>query len=144
MNKTQEFYNKKARFDYQIEEDLEAGVALLGAEVKAIRAGKLAMSGTYAKILGGELYWIGAVINAPEVDNNRSKKLLVHKHELSKIIGKLEQKNYSLVPLKGYFKKGKFKLLLGLGRGKKSHDKREEIRRRENDREMARKMKRIL
>lgn len=143
MNNTKEFYNKKARFDYQIEEELEAGVVLTGAEVKAIRLGKLNMTGSYAKILGGELFWVGSNINAHEIDNSRSRKLLIHKDELSKIVGKLEQKNFTLVPLKGYFKSGKFKLLLGLGKGKKSHDKRETIKKRESKRELARKIKSI-
>lgn len=138
---TKEFYNKKARFDYQIEEDIEAGVALEGTEVKAIRAGKLNITGSYARILGGELYWVGANIASPDVDNNRSKKLLLHKSELSKIVGRLEQKNYTLVPLKGYFKRGKFKLLLGLGKGKKAHDKRETIKKRDAEKELAYKAK---
>lgn len=140
---SKEFYNKKARFDYQIEEDIEAGVALTGIEVKSIRLGKLNMTGSYAKILGGELYWVGANISNPDIDNNRSKKLLIHKAELNKIVGKLEQKNYTLVPLKGYFKRGKFKLLLGLGKGKKAHDKRETIKRRDLDRELARKVRQV-
>lgn len=141
MSNSKEFYNKKAHFDYFIEEEIEVGVVLLGTEVKAIRTGKLSMVGTYAKLLGGELYWVGANINSPDVDNNRSRKLLVHKSELSKMIGKIEQKNFTLLPLKGYFKNGKFKLLLGLGRGKKKHDKRQVLKNREADREAARKIK---
>jgi len=139
MNK--EFNNKKARFDYFIDEELEAGVVLFGNEVKAIRSGKLNMAGTYAKVLGGELYWVGANIDGLGVDNNRSRKLLVHKSELNKLIGKIEQKNYTLMPLKAYFKHGQFKILLGLGKGKKKHDKRELIKARDLEREIAKKLK---
>lgn len=141
-SKAREFINKKARFDYHIEEELEAGIVLSGAEVKAIRNGKMNMAGTYARILSGELFWVGADINAPDVDNNRSRKLLLKKTEIAKLVGKLEQKNYSLVPIKAYFKHGKLKLLLGLGKGKKLFDKREVIKNRDTQRDLDRKIRR--
>lgn len=141
MSNKKEFYNKKARFNYFIEHEIEAGVQLRGAEVKAIRAGKLNMINTYAKIIGTELFWVGADIISSEVDNSQSKKLLVHRKELSKLVGLLEQKNFSLIPLKGYFKNGKFKLLLGLGKGKKQHDKRESIKKKDLNREISRKIR---
>lgn len=138
---SKEYLNKRARFDYFIEEEIEAGVVLSGLEVKAIRSGKLNMDSTYAKFLGGELYWVGANINAPGADNSNSRKLLVHRAEFVKLNSKVEQKNYALVPLKGYFKRGKFKLLLGLGKGKKKFDKRETIKQREQQREIGRKVR---
>ncbi len=135
-----EFTNKKAFFDYQIIEEIEAGVELRGKEIKAIRSGRLDLSGSYAKIIGQELFWVGGTIQG-DFDNNKSRKLLIHKHELEKITGKLVQNNFTLVPLKGYFKGGFFKLLLGLGRGKKRYDKRQTIKRRELDIELSRKVK---
>lgn len=126
--------NKKAYFNYEIKDKLEAGIELIGAEVKYLTSGKVNIGGAYAKILQGtkkpELYLINAKIGDGE-GSDRSRRLLLHRYEINKLIGLLQEKNLSLVPLIIYGKRGLIKLELGLGKGKKSHDKREVIKKRD-------------
>ena len=140
--------NKKAHFNYVIEERFEAGVVLSGWEVKAIRAGQVQLTDGYVVIRDGELFLIGCRINAlrtasthvrPEPD--RTKKLLMHKDEIRRLIGKVEQKGYTLVPLNLHWKAGKVKCEIALAKGKAEHDKRDTIKDREGKREVERAMK---
>ena len=137
--------NKKATFDFFIEDTIETGIMLLGPEVKSLRDGKANLRDGYAKVLKGELFLYNVHIspytfttNSPP-DPLRPRKLLLHKKEIKKLIGKVQEKGVALIPLKIYFKaNGKAKLALGLARGKKLYDKRDSIKGRENDREMNR------
>jgi len=140
--------NRQARFLYEILETYEAGIQLSGTEVKSIRAGKVNLRDGYGLIRNGEALLINVHISPYQAsgeyfnhDPRRTRKLLLHRKEINKLIGQLEQKGLTLVPLKMYFKKGWIKLSLGVGKGKKLHDKRETIKRREDDRQMARAMK---
>lgn len=140
--------NPKARFDYDILEILEAGVVLSGHEVKAIRAGKASIRGSYVKILGGEPWLLGAQIapyqpgNAPvDYDPQRTRKLLLKKSELKYLIGKSEERGLTLIPLKIFDRHGLIKLEIGIGRGKKKYDKRETIKQRETKRAIRRALK---
>lgn len=136
--------NRKARRDYFILETLEAGIVLKGAEVKSLRRGKASFSDSYASLEGEEV-WLhnlhiaaydqGSVFNPPPT---RSRKLLLHKREIKKLIGQTAEKGYTLVPLKIYLKRGMVKLELAVARGKKYHDKRQAIKKREVEREIAR------
>ncbi|OKH26056.1 SsrA-binding protein [Hydrococcus rivularis NIES-593] len=141
--------NRQARFLYEILETYEAGIELLGTEVKSIRAGKVNLRDGYALIRNGEAWLINVHISPYEAsgqyfnhDPRRTRKLLLHRKEISKLIGQVEQKGLTLVPLKMYFKGSLVKVSLGLGRGKKLHDKRETLKRRQDEREMARLLKR--
>jgi SsrA-binding protein len=133
--------NRKARFDYSILETFEAGVALLGTEVKAIREGQAGLRDSYARIDNEEVWLLNMHIGPyshtgyASHEERRQRKLLLHRHEIRKLVGKVAEKGLTLVPLELYFKNGRVKLLLGLARGKQAHDKRETIRRRETDRE---------
>lgn len=137
--------NKKATFDFFIEDTIETGIVLLGPEVKSLRDGKANLRDGYAKIVKGEIMLYNVHIspyafttNAPP-DPLRPRKLLLHKREIKKLIGKVQEKGVALIPLKIYFKaNGKAKLSLGLARGKKLYDKRASIKDRESDREMNR------
>jgi SsrA-binding protein len=140
--------NRRARFDYHIEERFEAGVVLSGWEIKAIRAGQVQLTDGYVMIRDGELYLIGCRINAlrsasthvsPEAD--RTKKLLMHKEEIRRLIGKVEQRGFTLVPLDLHYKGGRVKVEIALAKGKASHDKRDSIKEREGKREVERAMK---
>ena len=140
--------NRRARFDYHIEETYEAGLVLSGWEIKAIRAGQVQLTDGYVVIRDGELQLIGCRINAlrsasthvtPEAD--RTKKLLMHKEEIRRLIGKVEQKGYTLVPLNLHWKNNKIKCEIGLAKGKAEHDKRDTIKDREGKREVERAMK---
>jgi SsrA-binding protein len=140
--------NRRARFDYHIEERFEAGIVLEGWEVKAIRAGQVQLTDGYVVIRDGELSLIGCRINAlrtasthvhPEAD--RTKKLLMHKAEIRRLIGKVEQRGYTLVPLNLHYKGGRVKVDLALAKGKAEHDKRDSIKEREGKREVERAMK---
>ena len=140
--------NKKARFNYHIEERYEAGMVLEGWEIKAIRDGQVQLTDGYVVIKDGELFLIGCRINAlrsasthirPEAD--RTKKLLMHKEEIRRLIGKVEQKGYTLVPLDLHFKGGRVKCEIALAKGKAEHDKRDTIKDREGKREVERAMK---
>jgi SsrA-binding protein len=133
--------NRKARHDYHILETYEAGVALLGTEVKAIREGRVNLRDSYARTDGGEVWMVNVHISSyshrgyADHAEMRQRKLLLHRHEIRKLIGRTAEKGLTLVPLQMYFKNGRIKVLVGLARGKQAHDKRETIRRREVDRE---------
>src|SRR5215204_7578900 len=133
--------NRKARHDYHILETWEAGLALLGTEVKSIREGRVNLRDSYARVDNGEI-WMQNVHISPyshrgsaEHAELRQRKLLLHRDEIRKMVGKVAEKGLTLVPLEIYFKNGRVKVLLALARGKQEHDKRETIRRREVDRE---------
>jgi len=142
--------NKKARFEYEILETIEAGIVLKGTEVKSVRQKKVSIQESYARIKDGEAYIIGMTISPYEMGNQfnhepaRERKLLLHRQELKRLTGKLKEKGLTLVPLKIYFKNGKVKILLGLGKGKTTYDKRKTIQKREADRELQRAVKRDL
>jgi len=139
--------NKKAYHDYEILETLEAGIVLVGAEIKAIRNGKINLTGSHARMFqtknaklktnnkietpNPELFLLGAHINAPGVTPERDKKLLLHKNEINKLLGKTQQKTLTMIPLKLYLKKGRAKVEIALARGKKLHDKRETIKKKD-------------
>jgi len=140
--------NKKAYFNYQIMETFEAGIVLKGSEVKSIRAGRINLAGSYATLKGDEAFLIGADISPwqqkntpPEYDSKRSRKLLLNKAELRYLIGKAEQKNLTLVPLRMYSKRGKIKLEFGLARGRKKANKRELLKKRTIDKEIKLELK---
>ena len=139
--------NRKARHDYHILETYEAGIALLGTEVKAIREGRVNLRDSYARTDGGEVWMMNVHISAyshrgyADHAETRQRKLLLHRHEIRKLIGRTAEKGLTLVPLQMYFKNGRVKVLVGLARGKQAHDKRETIRRREADRETRAAMK---
>lgn len=139
--------NRKARHDYKIEETFEAGVALKGTEVKSIRDGKASLNEAFAYMLNGEL-WLKNMYVKPykfgtynNHDERRDRKLLLKRSEIREIDKYINQKGYTLVPLKLYFKRGYAKILVGLGRGKKSYDKREDIKEKDMRRELDRKIK---
>ena len=133
--------NRKARHDYHILDTFEAGVVLLGTEVKSIREGSANLRDSYARVENGEIWLLNVHISpyshrgSSEHAERRQRKLLLHRDEIRKLVGKVAEKGLTLVPLELYFKKGRVKVLLGLARGKQAHDKRETIRRREVDRE---------
>ena len=140
--------NRRARYDYHIEERHEAGLVLDGWEIKAIRAGQVQLTDGYVVITGGELYLIGCRINAlrsasthvnPEAD--RTKKLLMHKAEIRRLVGKVEQRGFTMVPLNLHYKGGRVKLDLALAKGKAEHDKRNATKDREWEREKGRLMR---
>jgi SsrA-binding protein len=140
--------NKKAVFNYHIEERFEAGMVLDGWEVKALREGKVQLTDGYVVIRGGELFIIGCQINPIRTTSThlpaeaaRTKKLLLHKDEIRRLIGKVEQKGYTLVPLNLHWKNGRVKCDIALGKGKAEHDKRDTIKDREGKREVERAMK---
>ncbi len=140
--------NKKAVFNYFIEERFEAGMVLEGWEVKAVREGKVQLTDGYVVIRDGEMYIIGCQINPLKTasthvrpDAVRTKKLLLKKDEIKRLIGKVEQKGYTLVPLNLHWKNGKVKCEIGLAKGKAEHDKRDTIKEREGKREIERALK---
>ena len=140
--------NKKAFHDYFIEDQLEAGLMLEGWEVKAIRAGRAQIKEAYVVVKSGEVVLIGAhttpLISASthiSPDPVRTRKLLLHEKEISKLIGKVERAGYALVPLDLHYTRGRVKLTVGLAKGKKQHDKRETEKQRDWDREKARLMR---
>ena len=140
--------NKKAAYNYFFEEKFEAGMVLQGWEVKALREGKVQLTDGYVVIRDGELYVIGCQINPLRTasthvnpDAVRTKKLLLHKDEIRRLIGKVEQKGYTLVPLNLHWKSGKVKCEIALAKGKAEHDKRDTIKDRESKREVERAMK---
>jgi SsrA-binding protein len=141
--------NRQARFLYEILETYEAGVELLGTEVKSIRAGRVNLRDGYALIRNGEVWLLNAHISPHATTGSyfnheptRTRRLLLHKQEIRKLIGKVEQQGLTLVPLKMYLKKGRVKVAIALVRGKKLHDKREDVKKRDDKRDMARAMKR--
>ena len=140
--------NRRARFDYHIEERYEAGMLLPGWEIKSLREGKVQLTDGYVVIRNGELFIIGCQINPLNTasshvnpDSVRTKKLLLHKEEIKRLIGKVEQKGYTLVPLNLHWKNGRGKCEIGLAKGKAEHDKRDTIKDREGKREVERAMK---
>jgi len=139
--------NKKARHDYFIEERFEAGMALEGWEVKSMRAGKLQLSDSHVIIQNAEAWLLGAHISPLQTasthinpDPTRTRKLLLHKKELSKLIGAVERKGYTIAPLAVYWIRGKVKIEIGLAKGKQKHDKRAS----EKDRDWQREKQRVL
>jgi SsrA-binding protein len=140
--------NRKAYFQYEILEKFEAGLSLLGSEVKSLREGRANLSDAYAIIRNHEAFLLNCHISPYSHagpfnhDPIRTRKLLLHHHEIDKLLGKTQEKGLTLIPLRLYFKKGKAKAELGLAKGKKLYDKRESIKRRELDREVGKAMKR--
>ncbi len=138
--------NPKATHDYHILETWEAGVVLTGTEVKSLRSGKASIKEGFARLANGEVFLEGVNITPYEQGNRynhdpvRTRKLLLHRKEIERLIGAVEQKGLTLVPLELYFRNGVAKVTLALGRGKKQHDRREDLKRRDADREMARAM----
>lgn len=136
--------NRKAFHDYFIEETFEAGVMLTGTEVKSLRAGKANLKDSYARIKDGEIFLLNTHISPynqadgfKQHEPERTRKLLLHKKEILKLLGKTREKGYTLVPTKIYFKDGKAKVEIGLARGKTSYDKRDSIKARDVKREIA-------
>ncbi|QPC47439.1 SsrA-binding protein SmpB [Mangrovibacillus cuniculi] len=134
--------NKKARFDYFIEETFEAGIVLQGTEIKSVRKGRMNLKDAFAKIHNGEIFLWNAHISPYEQGNRynhdplRVRKLLLHKKQINTLIGKSKEQGYSIVPLKVYIKDGYAKVLIGLAKGKKNYDKREDLKKKEAKREM--------
>ena len=140
--------NRKARHDYFIDEKFEAGLSLLGAEVKSLREGKVNLRDSYARISRrGEMFLVGVHISpyghagkeAPDPD--RVRKLLMHRREIDRLAGKIREKGFTVVPTRLYFKGGRVKIELGLAKGKEHHDKRDDIKKAESKREIDRAMK---
>jgi SsrA-binding protein len=133
--------NRKAYFDYHILETFEAGIALLGTEVKGIREGQANLRDSFARLEKGEVWLFNVHINPyshrgyVDHDPKRKRRLLLHKHEIRKLIGKTVEKGLTLVPTKMYFKNGKVKVVIALAKGKQDRDKRDTMRKRETDRE---------
>jgi len=143
--------NKKAFHDYFVEEKFEAGIALQGWEVKAIRAGRMNIKESYVIIRNGEIFLIGMHITALPTasthvnpDPTRTRKLLLHDHQIMKLIGKVERAGYALVPLDLHYTRGRIKLEVGLAKGKKQHDKRGDEQEKDSKREAQRAMKERL
>ena len=139
--------NKKASHDYFIEEKIECGIALHGTEVKSLRMGKCSIKEAFIRIENGEVFAYGMHISPYEKGNIfnkdplRVKKLLLHKQEINKLLGKIKEKGYTLVPLQVYFSRGKAKVEIGLARGKKLYDKRDDIAKKDQRRETEREFK---
>ena len=143
-----EIINRKAKFDYFIEDEFEAGIVLTGTEIKSIRAGHCNLKDCYGVVKNGEVFLLNMFIaqyregNIFNHSETRSRKLLLHKKEIKKIEESISLNGLTLVPLKGYFKDNKFKILVGIGRGKKNYDKRESIKERDIKREVDKNLKR--
>ncbi len=140
--------NKKARFDYHIEKTFEAGIALEGWEVKSARDKRVQLKESYVIVKHGEIWLLGSHISPLtsasthiNPDPVRTRKLLLHRREIDMLIGQVERKGYTLVPLSMYWSHGKVKLQIGLAKGKKSHDKRASIKERDTNRDLRRMMK---
>lgn len=142
--------NKKARHDFEIEETFEAGIVLQGTEIKSIRNGRVNMKESFARVNNGEVFLHNMHISPYDQGNihnhepTRARKLLLHRKEINQLVGQTQQKGYSLVPLKMYIKNGVAKVLIGLGRGKKKYDKREDLKRKQQKREIDRAIKESL
>jgi SsrA-binding protein len=140
--------NRKARHDYFIDESYEAGIALTGSEIKSIRAGRVNLRGGYARVVNGEI-WLHDIHISPYDQSGkyynhepmRPRKLLLHRREISRIAGQVDRQGFTLVPLRVYFKGRRLKVDLGLARGKKLYDKRDDIAKREVKRDIERVMK---
>lgn len=136
--------NRKARHDYEVLDTFEAGIVLQGTEVKSLRQGRANLKDSYATIKNGEVFLLNMHISPYEQGNvynhdpTRTRKLLLHKSEINRLIGKVEEKGMTLIPLKVYFKRGKAKVELALARGKKLYDRRRDIAKRDAERELRR------
>ena len=139
--------NRKAKHKYEVLDTLECGIALVGSEVKSLREGRLSLGEAYGRVKQGEVWLVGADIaeyvqaNRMNHDPKRTRKLLLHRREIGTFAGKAHEKGLTLVPLKMYFKRGKAKLLLGLCRGRRVHDKREALKKADTQREISRVMR---
>jgi SsrA-binding protein len=139
--------NRRARFDYEIIETWEAGIALTGTEVKSLRNGKAQITDAYGIVKDGEVWLLNLHIAPYEQGNRfnheatRTRKLLLHSKEIKKMIGAVERQGLTLIALEIYFKRGRAKVRLGLGKGKKNHDKRADLKEKDDKREMARAVK---
>ena len=140
--------NRRARFEYEVLETLECGIALVGSEVKSLRTGKLSLEEAYARVHQGEVWLVGCEIpeyaqaNRFNHDPRRRRKLLLHRREIRRFASKAYEKGLTLVPLKMYFKQGRAKVLLGVCRGRKLYDKRERLKKEDVRRDIARAMRR--
>jgi SsrA-binding protein len=136
--------NRRARFDYTISETIEAGMVLQGTEVKSLRDGRADLKDAYADVQEDEVFLLHAHIDQYEQANRfnhdpvRPRKLLLHKHEIRRLIGKTQEKGLTLIPIRMYFSHGKAKVELGLAKGKKQYDKREDVKRRSAERDIQR------
>ncbi len=134
--------NRRARHDYHIESTMEAGLVLTGTEVKSLRQGKVSLSDSYATVIEGEIFLVGAHIAAYEMashfnhDPKRQRKLLMHKREIGRLAIKIRERGFTLVPLEMYFRRGNAKVLLGLAKGRKQYDHRDTIRKKQERREL--------
>lgn len=148
IEKTVNIQNKRARFEYELLEQLEAGIVLTGTEIKSLRSGKASITESFCQFIEGELYVVNMSIDEYKLGTfynhktKRERKLLLHKRELNKLARRLKDAGHTIVPLKLYINdRGLAKLLIALARGKKLHDKREAIKERESKRDLARVMK---
>jgi SsrA-binding protein len=136
--------NRRARHDYHLTDRLEAGIVLTGTEVKSLRDGRVSLQQAYADVRDGEVWLVGATISPYEQasvdahDPDRDRKLLLHRKEIASLIGKVQQRGFTLVPTRLYFKDGRAKVELALAKGKELHDKRRDIARRDADRQIER------
>ena len=143
-----EILNRKAKYNYQIFETVEAGIVLTGTEIKSLRLGKANIKDSYARVKNNEIFLINMHISSYDNgnlfnhDETRERKLLLHKKEILKFRDKIKLEGYTLVPLKVYLKNGKAKILIGLAKGKKSYDKREDIKKRDIERNIRARLKR--
>jgi SsrA-binding protein len=142
--------NKKASYNYEILERMEAGISLLGTEVKSIRDGKISLKESYSEIKGGEVFLVNCHISPYEPasrfnhDPRRERKLLLHRREIKRLIGKIQEKGLTLVPTMVFFNdKGKVKVEISLGKGKRAYEKREAIRERDRKRELRAELKKV-
>jgi SsrA-binding protein len=139
--------NRRARHDYEVVESVEAGLALVGSEVKSLRAGRADLKDSYGIVEDGEAWLVGLHISPYQFaregghDPDRTRKLLLHRGEIERIRGRLDQKGLTLIPLRLYFKEGKAKVEVALAKGKAQYDKRETLKRRQAEREMQRAMR---
>lgn len=139
--------NRKAFFNFEIEDAFECGIVLLGSEVKSLRNGKANLSDSYGKVRNGEIFLVEAHISPYSQSNRlnheplRERKLLLHKKQIKRLAGKVAERGFSLIPLKMYFKNGKVKVEMALARGKKTYDKRDAIKKKEQRRELERLVK---
>jgi SsrA-binding protein len=140
--------NRKARYLYDVLDRVEAGIALRGPEVKSLRAGQADLSDSYARLRGGEMFLVNAQISPytqagrENLEPKRERKLLLHRSEIDRLSGRVAERGLTLVPLSIYFKDGRAKVELALARGRRTHDKREAIRRREDERTLRRVLRR--
>lgn len=143
-----EINNRKAKYNYQVLDQIEAGIVLTGTEIKSLRSGKANIKDSYASVKNGEIFLINMHISSYENgnifnhDETRTRKLLLHKNEILKLNDKVRIEGFTLVPLKVYFKNSRAKVLIGVCKGKKNYDKREDIKKRDIERELRSKLKR--